>query len=128
MFKTSADYWRYVCEDCGADLDDDKIEVERWTERTEAGPMPCVEFRCRYCGSDCLTPAHECNNKECEHYAREGKILCDECFKALATRYVAFIDSLTPAELEAMEWALDGNGLAEVAETFKKGGWVDADV
>jgi transposase-like protein len=118
---------RYLCDDCGASLCGSDLVHHRWIEWTPGGMMPCGDYTCPACGSDLVVEAHECNNEECDRHAREGDILCEECYDALVKKYLAFVNGLTPAEQAQVDAWMEDHHLMDMADRLRKSGeWLDS--
>lgn len=120
-------YDRYLCDDCGASLYGSDLVHHRWVEWTPGGVMPCSDYTCPACGSDLVVEAHECNNDECDRHAREGEILCEECYGKLVKKFCAFLAGLTPAEAAQVDEWTEGEYLSAIKSNLQRSdNWLDS--
>ena len=92
---------RYRCDECGSFFDEPsgRCYIEPWGEKF-------LEESCPYCGSDNFSHAGgDCDI--CGSPCREDYMICDDCRKELVAKLKAFLDKLTPGELDALDGLIE---------------------
>jgi RNA polymerase subunit RPABC4/transcription elongation factor Spt4 len=114
-----------ICQKCGCSFDEPDW-VDASIDLGELGVKPEWIAVCPYCGSEDFLPAHDCANN-CGNFAEEDKELCDECFGKLIKKYISFVDSLTPAEQDALNALTEDVYVCDFKEALRRSGeWLDS--
>lgn len=116
---------KYKCDRCGCEMDSPEW-VDASIDLGEIGVKPEWAAVCPECGSEELTPMHDCAN-DCGNLAEYDAELCDECFGKLVKKLLAFVDDLTPAEREVVGRLNEDENIVNIRDAIRKSGeWLDS--